>query len=219
MNDHCWSTKGNWLLDFFPLTPPERYPFLFLSHISSALSTLLRALRQISSPNSKKQVKKYWYQKKQRFRRRLQRWMVREVLNPLREMFLSFPTLKKVPSCPPTCLCKHLAKMMIYQLLSNLELSVSWGRMPSAQYNNKVLHLTAKSLDTAAFQHSRLENVLQLCINWKGGERGKKKKKKCNELNMEMNNTLKYNLLCVILVFNSIYFMLSLHDGLAQIYV
>lgn len=170
-------------------------------------------------PNSKKQVKKYWYQKNQRFRKRLQRWMVREVLNPLREMFLSFPTLEKVPSCPPTCLCKHLAKMMIYQLLSNLELSVSWGRMPSAQYNNKVLHLTAKSLDTAAFQHSRLENVLQLCINWKGGERGKKKKKKCNELNMEMNNTLKYNLLCVILVFNSIYFMFSLHDGLAQIYV
>lgn len=36
---------------------------------------------------------------------------------------------------------------------------------------------------------------------------------------MEMNNTVKYNLLCVILVFNSIYFMLSLHDQLAQIYV
>lgn len=51
--------------------------------------------------------------------------MVREVLNPLREMFLSFPTLKKASSFPPTCLCKHLAKMMIYQSLSNLELSVS----------------------------------------------------------------------------------------------
>lgn len=111
--------------------------------------------------------------------------------------------------------------MMIYQLLSNLELSVSWGRRPSAEYNNKVLHLTAKSLDTAAFQHSRLENVLQLRINWRGGgeREKKKKKKKHNELNMEMNNTLKYNLFCVILVFNSIYFMLSLHDQLAQIYV
>lgn len=55
--------------------------------------------------------------------------------------------------------------------------------------------------------------MLQLHINWGGGgrEKGGKKKKeeKCNELNMEMNNTLKYNLFCVVLVFNSIYFMLS----------
>lgn len=33
---------------------------------------------------------------------------------------------------------------------------------------------------------------------------------------MEMNNTLKYNLLCVVLVFNSIYFMLSPHDRLGE---
>lgn len=52
-------------MDFFPLTPLEKYLFLFLIHISSALPTLPRALRQISSPNSKKKnVKKYWYQKK-----------------------------------------------------------------------------------------------------------------------------------------------------------
>lgn len=70
-----------------------------------------------------KQVKKYQYQERQRFRR-LQRLVVREVLNPLGESLLSFPPLKK-PSCPPTCLCKCLAKMMIYQLLSNWELSVS----------------------------------------------------------------------------------------------
>lgn len=40
----------------------------------------------------------------------------------------------------------------------------------------------------------------------------------CNELNMEMNNTLKYNLLCVNLIFNSIYFILSLHDRLARLH-
>ena len=40
----------------------------------------------------------------------------------------------------------------------------------------------------------------------------------CNELNMEMNNTLKYNLLCVNLIFISTYFMLSPHDRLARLH-
>lgn len=148
--------------------------------------------------------------------------MVREVLNPLGEMFLSFPALKKPPSFPPTCFCKYSAKMMIYQLLSNLELLISWGWRPSVQYNNKVLHLTAKSPDTAAFQHSRLENALQLRINWRGEEKKKGEggaEEKHNELNMEMNNIFKNrHLLCVNLVFNSIYFMLSLHDQLAELH-
>lgn len=39
-----------------------------------------------------------------------------------------------------------------------------------------------------------------------------------NELNMDMNNILKHNLLCVILVFNSIYFVLSSHGQLVDLH-
>ena len=169
MNDHCWITKWNWLLDFFPLLPPKKASFPLSDPHLLCPSHPAERPQTDNFFQLEKQVKKHQYQERQRFRRRLQRWVIREVLNPLGKRFISFPALKKPPSCPPTCLCQCLAKMMIYQLLSNLELSVSWGQRPSAQYDNKVLHLTAKSLDAAAFQHSRLENVLQLCINWRGG--------------------------------------------------
>lgn len=84
--------------------------------------------------------------------------------------------------------------VMIYQLLSNLELLVSWGQRPSAQYDNKVLHLTAKSLDTAAFQHSRLENVLQLYRSGRRGRRrGKEKENKGKKIKeKEHNEWIKY---------------------------
>lgn len=56
----------------------------------------------------KKEVKEYQYHERQRFRRRLQKWVVREVLNPLGEkfLFLLYRNLLPAPHLPLQTLTK-----------------------------------------------------------------------------------------------------------------